>query len=429
MSKLLKIIVTAAVITALAGCAAALAETGHEHWAVCTAPDVCAECGEKNVEISHISHRFGRAAYDDEYHWWICEECGEEDRSPHWTYCDAPNVCEICGAKDVKMEFVSHNYEWEDAKHDGLYHWWICLKCGETVDKSPHWALCDEPDVCADCGAAGVTMDSVVHECNWEDARYDGETHWWLCERCGEKVDQYGHWAECDSPDECAVCGAKQVSMVYISHLFNEGEPRHDDTSHWLTCERCGEKANQSEHWAFCGKPDECAVCGAKNVSMEYVSHPFEMKYDGAHHWLFCPVCGEECEKTEHVVYCGAPDACWICGAPYKGEIRHVVQSPDDYREYDGTCHQFECGHCHEMILEKHVFIDGVCQLCGYGQTAAPKGDSNGDGKVDGRDVLRIARYIAGNGVTIDMAASDLNGDGKVDGRDVLRLAKQLAGN
>ena len=64
--------------------------------------------------------------------------------------------------------------------------------------------------------------------------------------------------------------------------------------------------------------------------------------------------------------------------------------------------------------------------------TATPEpvrtpGDVNGDDTVDGRDLLRLARFVAGNDVTIDTAAADMNGDGNVDGRDVLRLAKQLA--
>ncbi len=65
--------------------------------------------------------------------------------------------------------------------------------------------------------------------------------------------------------------------------------------------------------------------------------------------------------------------------------------------------------------------------------TATPEpvrtpGDVNSDGTVDGRDLLRLARFIAGSDVTIDTAVADMNGDGNVDGRDVLRLAKQLAG-
>lgn len=55
-------------------------------------------------------------------------------------------------------------------------------------------------------------------------------------------------------------------------------------------------------------------------------------------------------------------------------------------------------------------------------------GDANGDGRVDGRDLLRLARYIAGDQATVNAAASDVNGDGRVDGRDLLRLAKHLAG-
>ena len=55
-------------------------------------------------------------------------------------------------------------------------------------------------------------------------------------------------------------------------------------------------------------------------------------------------------------------------------------------------------------------------------------GDVNNDRVVDGRDVLHLAKYMAGQNVTINEKASDLTGNGAVDGRDVLRLAKRLAG-
>lgn len=54
-------------------------------------------------------------------------------------------------------------------------------------------------------------------------------------------------------------------------------------------------------------------------------------------------------------------------------------------------------------------------------------GDCNGDGKVDGRDLLRLARYLAGAPVSIDLEAADLNQNGTVNGQDLLRLAKKLA--
>lgn len=65
--------------------------------------------------------------------------------------------------------------------------------------------------------------------------------------------------------------------------------------------------------------------------------------------------------------------------------------------------------------------------------TSAPNhmpGNVNGDadGIVDGRDLLRLARYLAGQDISIDRKAADVNGDGVIDGRDLLRLARYLAG-
>ena len=37
-------------------------------------------------------------------------------------------------------------------------------------------------------------------------------------------------------------------------------------------------------------------------------------------------------------------------------------------------------------------------------------------------------KYLAGQDVTINASAADVTGDGAVDGRDVLRLMKTLAG-
>ena len=56
-------------------------------------------------------------------------------------------------------------------------------------------------------------------------------------------------------------------------------------------------------------------------------------------------------------------------------------------------------------------------------------GDVNKDGKVNGKDVTRLAKYVAGNNdVEIDETASDVTGDHRVDGRDLLRLVRYQAG-
>ena len=56
-------------------------------------------------------------------------------------------------------------------------------------------------------------------------------------------------------------------------------------------------------------------------------------------------------------------------------------------------------------------------------------GDANGDNTVDGRDLIRMKRYIAGyTDAEIYFANADVTGDGIFDGRDVVRLARYLAG-
>ena len=57
-------------------------------------------------------------------------------------------------------------------------------------------------------------------------------------------------------------------------------------------------------------------------------------------------------------------------------------------------------------------------------------GDVTGDGKVDGRDVVRLAKYLAGVADTkINEANTEMiNGKAGVNGQDLVRLAKVLAG-
>lgn len=60
-------------------------------------------------------------------------------------------------------------------------------------------------------------------------------------------------------------------------------------------------------------------------------------------------------------------------------------------------------------------------------------GDVNGDGRVDGRDSVRLMNYLVAMdeedpvvSVTIVEANTDLNEDGRIDGRDSVRLANLL---
>ena len=54
-------------------------------------------------------------------------------------------------------------------------------------------------------------------------------------------------------------------------------------------------------------------------------------------------------------------------------------------------------------------------------------GDVNGDGNVDGKDALRLLRYMADVPVNIVEKNADVTGDGVVNGKDTLRLLKYFA--
>ncbi len=54
-------------------------------------------------------------------------------------------------------------------------------------------------------------------------------------------------------------------------------------------------------------------------------------------------------------------------------------------------------------------------------------GDVNADGKVDRKDLTRLAQYFARWNVEINTTTSDANGDGKIDRKDLTRLAQYFA--
>ncbi len=60
--------------------------------------------------------------------------------------------------------------------------------------------------------------------------------------------------------------------------------------------------------------------------------------------------------------------------------------------------------------------------------TTRVAGDMNGDGAIDGFDLLRMKKNLAGSESSIEEYNADVNGDGAVDGFDLLRLKKYLAG-
>ena len=83
-----------------------------------------------------------------------------------------------------------------------------------------------------------------------------------------------------------------------------------------------------------------------------------------------------------------------------------------------GVTYTYDCGNGHSAAFTLNVSVPLPPTVVG---------DANGDGVIDGRDVLRLMKYQAGQDVQINEAGADANSDGVIDGRDVLRLMKALA--
>ena len=61
-----------------------------------------------------------------------------------------------------------------------------------------------------------------------------------------------------------------------------------------------------------------------------------------------------------------------------------------------------------------------------YVPPAIEKGDANGDGKINAKDVTAIMKYLVGFSDGLDESAADFNGDGKINAKDVTALMKAI---
>ena len=96
----------------------------------------------------------------------------------------------------------------------------------------------------------------------------------------------------------------------------------------------------------------------------------------------------------------------------------------------DGRTAETACIMCGESFESEilpalgHSYVDGFCTRCDE-ECPVIVGDTNADGRVNTKDLVRLMKYIAGGDVNIRVP--DVNGDGKVDTRDLIRLMKIIA--
>ena len=260
-----------------------------EHWAKCTAPTVCKQCGKTGVTISYVEHEGDEVtqSHNDTYHWDACEVCEKSgtkvNAELHTGFCrdveDGVGMCISCEAEDVKIGKIEHS-ALRDWKSDVTGHWSTCEDCWETVKEAHdynsdgwcwtcgweqkdtcevHSVYCKDQTFCYVCGATVGADDAktVVHgdEDDWYYYYFDDTYDYFGC-ACGKyKEGLEGHDAYCNAPTVCLKCGRTGVTMDEVLHQGEDETHKHDSTYHWSVCEVCeksGVKIGAELHSASC---------------------------------------------------------------------------------------------------------------------------------------------------------------------------------
>lgn len=111
------------------------------------------------------------------------------------------------------------------------------------------------------------------------------------------------------------------------------------------------------------------------------------------------------------------------------GMMEYVVCEYNEQMQLHRTIRKSDIPLVSERVFTGEVVsqldVDEVSYELSYDSEMV--GDVNGDGKVNGKDGILLAQYLAEWDVTINMDAADVNGDGKVNGKDGVLLAQYLA--
>ena len=125
-------------------------------------------------------------------------------------------------------------------------------------------------------------------------------------------------------------------------------------------------------------------------------------------HDIVSSVTDPSCTEQGHTTY-----VCTYCGDTYVGEYTEPLgHSYDEHKGEDGLIRQ-------------------ICFRCGS-EKEFPPGDYNGDGVINGLDLIILRRYLSaydfdtGKCSVGIMISADISGDGTVNGIDLIRLRKYL---
>ena len=185
-------------------------------------------------------------------------------REAHYAYCDNPGVCAVC-EQTFTDGILIHIEDWSTKFYNAEYHWHACYCRMRNFHAATHYASCDNPAVCAECGISYSGQD-IRHVYEGYSLRDDDTYHWQICIHCGQELMQ-PHAAYCYAPNVCYLCG-QDYAGNNIVHNALYSDLFYDETCHWTECEDCGQRIYQAEH-TF--NEEGCIFCGFSNDEYKVV--------------------------------------------------------------------------------------------------------------------------------------------------------------
>ena len=252
-----------------------------------------------------------------------------------------------------------------------------------------------------DCDHANLThVDAVPATCST-----DGNIEYWVCTDCGR------YFAD----DACTTEITADETVTTAPHALEH------EAGYAATCTADG----LAEHWfcTNCGKvfADEAGATELNETDLVLPATGHTLQYAAEDN-----VITETCANCDH----SATATITATGATYTGEPLETATVA--YSE------GWEGGDL-EIVYANNVEVgDATASITISGATASTtfaiasatrKGDMDGNGTINMRDLLTLRQYLAGGyGVVLTTAVGDLDGNGSINMRDLLTLRQYLAG-
>lgn len=181
--------------------------------------------------------------------------------------------------------------------------------------------------VCLFAACLFVACEKHVH--NFGDwVTTDPESHWKVCEECGEKSE-------------------------FGAHDFSEWS--YNSSSHWKEC-ICGARSESSAH-VF----DDDNICEICLYEKEHTHTPGDWVLNSTAHWKECTDCGFMISNSYAIHNYNANFECTVCGYKHQHSYAENLICDDVDHWYVDSC-----DHNTTESKQNHVFVDDVCTVCGY---------------------------------------------------------------